>query len=173
MTRAAESKTIVLVRHAEAAAAPPGGQDAERVLTEQGQERAEDFGRWLRAHGMGCDEVITSPAARARQTVEAIACGGRAEAEVQVERRLYEGEVDDVLQVLRESTPDAELVLVVGHAPTVPAAVSLLADGEGADAAHEALSLGFPPGAAAVLRYQGQWSDLSFGAASLEDFRTP
>ena len=173
MTRAAEGRTLVLVRHAEAAAAPPGGADRERELTEAGQLQAQALGRWLHDQGLGCDEVITSPATRAMQTVDEVACGGCSEAEVQVEQVLYQADADDVLRVLRESTVDADMVLLVGHAPTVPQVVSLLADGEGEDDAHEALSHGFPPGAAAVLRYQGQWSDLSYGSAVLETFRTP
>lgn len=163
----------MLVRHAEAATAPPGGGDHDRELTETGQQDAETFGRWLHDQGMGCDEVITSSATRAVQTVEGLACGGCSEAEIQVERRLYNGAESDVLQVLREATVDADVVLVVGHAPSIPAAVSLLADGDGDDAAHEQLSHGFPPGTAAVLRYQGHWSDLDYGQATLVDLRTP
>lgn len=173
MTRAAEPRTIVLVRHAEAVSSPPGEADHGRALTEQGQQAAEEFGRWLHDQGMGCDEVITSTALRARQTVEGLACGGCSEAEIQVEEKLYNGRESDVLQALREATSDADIVLVVGHAPSVPAAASLLADGEGDEAAHEQLCQGFPPGAAAVLRYQGHWSDLDFGQATLVGFRAP
>lgn len=173
MTRAAEPRTIVLVRHAEAAVAPPGGGDHDRELTERGQDAAESFGRWLHDHGMGCDEVISSSASRAVQTVKGLACGGCSEAEVQIVPKLYNGAEADVLQALREATPDADVVLVVGHAPSIPAAVSLLADGEGNDAAHEQLSHGFPPGTAAVLTYQGHWSDLDYGQATLVDLRTP
>lgn len=163
----------MLVRHAEAAEAPPGGADRDRPLTQSGQRSAEGLGRWLHDQGIGCDEVITSPAARTLATVEGLACGGCSEAEIQVEERLYAGTADDVLGVLREATSDADLVLLVGHAPSVPAVVSLLADGEGDDEAHERLSEGFAPGAAAVLTYQGHWSDLAPGVARLESFRSP
>ncbi len=39
--------------------------------------------------------------------------------------------------------------------------------------AHECLGQGFPPAAAAVLRFSGHWEDLAFGAAQLDDFRLP
>lgn len=78
-----------------------------------------------------------------------------------------------MLRTIQAATEDANVVLVVAHAPGLPAAASFLADGEGDDEAHEQLSQGFPAGALAVLSYRGHWSDLSFGAAVLDGFWAP
>ena len=59
------------------------------------------------------------------------------------------------------------MVLVIGHNPTLPSTVSMLADGAGAEDAHEALTRGCPPATLAVLEYRGPWSVLGFGEAEL------
>lgn len=173
MTTSAEDRTLILLRHAEPEPGGAGQDDRERPLTELGREQAQEVGRWLREHGLGCDEVMCSPALRTRETMQEVAAAGCPEAEVQIEHRLYNADADDVLAVIRESTDDANVLLVVGHAPGLPTAVSLLADGEGDDEAHEQLSNGFPPGAAAVLRFSGHWQDLAYGAAVLDELRAP
>lgn len=173
MTTSAEDRTLILLRHAEPEPGGAGQDDPERPLTERGREQALEVGRWLRAKGLGCDEVVCSPAQRTRETMQEVAEAGCPEAEVQIEHRLYNADANEVLAVVRESISDANVLLVVGHAPGLPTVASLLADGEGAEEAHERLSEGYPPGAAAVLRFSGHWEDLAFGAAALEEFRVP
>lgn len=173
MTTSAEDRTLILLRHAETEPGRAGQDDRERPLTERGREDALEVGRWLREQGLGCDEVVCSPAQRARETMLEVAEAGCPETEVQIEHRLYNADAEDVLVVVRGSTNDASVVLLIGHAPGLPAAASLLADGEGRDEAHELLSRGFPPAALAILRFSGRWADLDFGAAVLDEFRLP
>lgn len=173
MTTSAEDRTLVLLRHAEPEAGGPGQHDRERSLTDRGREEAQLIGRWLREEGMGCDAVKCSPAQRARETMAEVADAGCPEAEVEIEHRLYEARAEDVLAVAREAPEDASVVLVIAHAPGLPGAASMLADGEGSEQAHELLAEGFPPAAAAVLRFSGHWSDLAFGAATLDRFHVP
>lgn len=173
MTAASEDRTLIVLRHAETESPHPGQHDLERALTAQGEQDARAVGRWLRDHEIGCDTVLCSPALRTRQTVHEIGSGGCSEAEVVIEQSLYAADPDDVLQVLREAPHDASVVMVVAHAPALPVVVSMLAEGAGQADAHDALSKGFPPGAAAVLRYSGHWSDLGLGTAVLEDYHAP
>lgn len=169
----AEDRTILLLRHASAEGGRAGQDDRERPLSDRGREEAQEIGVWLRDQGLGCDQVKCSPAQRTRETMIELAEAGCAEAEVEIEHRLYEAGAEAVLAVAREAAEDASVLLVVGHAPGLPAAASLLADGEGSVPAHELLAEGFPPGAVAVLRYSGHWSDLAFGAAVLDRFHVP
>lgn len=172
MTRAAEDRTIVLLRHGTAAQGL-GRTDADRPLTERGHAEATQAGHWLSEHGIGADLVLCSPATRTRQTCEDMARSGCAEAEVHHDRRLYNASPEALLGVLQESDPDASVVLLVGHAPGVPGLASLLADGQGSTEAHELMADGFPAGALALLSYSGHWSELGFADASLERFVLP
>lgn len=60
---------LVLWRHAEAV---DGAPDLERELTGRGRKQAARVGEWLRSHLPEGFEVIASPAARTRQTAEAL-----------------------------------------------------------------------------------------------------
>lgn len=172
MTRSAEDRTLILLRHAKAV--PEGyDRDHERELTPRGRRDARAAGKWLHDNGIGIDEVLCSDAARTQQTAEEVWSGGCPEADVHHDRRIYNASAGTLLAVAREADADANVVMIVGHAPGIPALASLLADGEGRDDAHERMSEGYPTAGLAVLRYEGRWADLEFGAASLQDFVVP
>ena len=168
MTTASEDRVLVLVRHSEAVSGGPS--DDERELTEGGWEDAREAGRWLHGYGLGVDEVLCSTATRARQTCEAIWEGGCSEADVHHDSRVYNASAQRLLDVIREADADANVVMVVGHAPGIPYLTSILADGEGSEQAHEALAEGFPTSGIAILSYSGHWSDLAPATARLDRF---
>ena len=65
---------------------------------------------------------------------------------------------------------DADVLMVVGHAPGIPALTELLCDGEGSVEGHRRMAEGCPTCGVAVLHYAGRWADLDFGDARLERF---
>ncbi|MGL4176446.1 MAG: SixA phosphatase family protein [Dermatophilaceae bacterium] len=169
MTRAARDRTLILLRHAKAEQGGGAG-DHERELTVHGRRDARAAGVWLHEQGFGVDEVLCSTSERTQQTAEEIWAGGCPETDVHLDRRIYEASPHRLLDVVREADDDADVVMVVGHAPGIPALTELLADGEGSAAGHRALGEGFPTCGLAVLHYRGRWADLAFGDASLERF---
>jgi phosphohistidine phosphatase len=169
MTRAARDRTLVLLRHAEAEHGT-GTTDSDRELTVGGSLDAAAAGRWLIEHGIGLDEVLCSPAERAQQTAAHIWSGGCPEADIHLDPRIYDAGAGQLLEVIREADDDADVVMVVGHAPGLPALAERLADGEGSVDGHRAMAEGFPTCGVAVLHYAGPWADLEFGDASLVRF---
>lgn len=169
MTSAARDRVLVLLRHAKTEESNPGG-DHERELTGRGRRDASAAGRWLHEHGIGIDEVLCSTSERTRQTCELVWEAGCPEADVHHDRRIYNASPEALLDVVHEADDDADVVMVVGHAPGIPALAELLADGEGSAEGHRAMAEGFPTCALAVLHYAGRWSDLTFGDAQLERF---
>lgn len=172
MTRSSQDRTLILLRHAKAEQGNYD-RDHERELTGRGVRDAAAAGKWLHEQGIGIDEVLCSTAARTRQTAEAVWDGGCPEADVRHDRRIYNASADTLLSVVREADADANVVMLVGHAPGVPALASVLADGEGHDDAHELMAQGFPTTGLAILRYDGRWEDLAPGAAYLQSFVVP
>ena len=167
MTRAGDDKVLILFRHAKAEHSP-GRADHERELTGRGRRDAAAAGRWLRDQGLGPELVLCSTATRTRQTWDEAVSGGACGESVEYLREVYSGGADAVLQAVRDHAGDAQVVLVVGHNPSMAALASGLSEGDGSGDAHECLAAGFPTSSLAVLRYAGLWSDLAFGTATLE-----
>ena len=150
-------RTLLLLRHAEAAAVAPGRHDTERPLTDDGLRQATAIGEALRIAGHEPDLVISSPALRTKQTAEALDL----DAPVQVDRRVYNAGSDTILAVLHEVAGEPDTVLVVGHAPGIPALVHDLADPETSEAtAVEAIDAGYPVATLCRLEFDGSWAEL-------------
>jgi phosphohistidine phosphatase len=63
---------LYLIRHADALALGERGitEDADRPLSEKGEQQAQAVARALQKHGITLDLLFTSPLVRARQTAE-------------------------------------------------------------------------------------------------------
>ncbi len=169
MSRVSDDRTLVLLRHAKTEQVP-GKVDHDRELTDRGVQDAVAAGRWLHDQRIVADLVICSTSLRTRQTWEHAAHGGGQTEFVEYRRAVYQGGTSGVLATVREDGGDVRTLVVVGHAPSVPDLASALTDGQGSREAHLAMGDGFPTGALAVLRYDGEWPDLAPGSASLERF---
>ena len=112
-------KTLLILRHAKSSWGNAQLADYDRPLNERGRADAPRVGRWLRQQELIPDLIITSAAERALATAESVALTSGYEAEIRVTRRLYEADVDDYLAVIGEMGGRAEVLLVVGHNPTV------------------------------------------------------
>lgn len=167
MTRAGDDKVLILFRHAKAEQVL-GKPDHDRALTGRGLRDAAAAGAWLHDHQLGPELVLCSTSRRTRQTWDAAVRGGACGEAVEYVDEVYAGGPERVLQVVREHADDAQVVMVVGHNPTMAALASGLSEGNGSTAAHERLASGFPTSALAVLRYAGTWDGLGFGTAQLE-----
>lgn len=115
---------LVLWRHADAEV---GLSDLKRELTEKGRRQASRVARWLRPRLEGKWEILVSPAARARQTADAL------DLEYAVRLTLAPQATEDAL--LREvGWPNNELnVIVVGHQPTLGRVAARLLAGHRGD----------------------------------------
>lgn len=154
------TRTLWLLRHCETEAVRPGAPDLARSLTERGHRQAATLGARLREQGRPVELVLCSPAVRTRQTVAGLALG--AETEVVVENALYEAGGDSIVELVRSQDDAIHGILVVGHAPGIPAALYDLADPATSDpAARRAVADRYPAGTLAVLEVTGSWSDLA------------
>ncbi|WP_366181488.1 histidine phosphatase family protein [Actinomyces timonensis] len=163
----AENRTLVLIRHARAAAAPT---DIERPLSGSGAAQARALAAVLAARVGSADLLIVSPAERARQTSQPIVerlSPGR----TLVEEDVYFGGARAVLNLVREAGPGARTVIVVGHEPTTSELAAYL-DGGASDLGRR-VSYGMSTANAAVLRVESPWNALTGGAAEVIELLTP
>lgn len=62
---------LFLIRHADAVPLSDGiKDDAERPLSEKGEQQAQMLAKGLQKRGVGLDQLVTSPLLRARQTAD-------------------------------------------------------------------------------------------------------
>jgi phosphohistidine phosphatase len=108
------SGQLVLVRHAKAAQEAPS--DAERPLASRGREDAAAIGRWLASQGIAPDRVVISPSLRTRETWEFTGLGTPP---ADLDERIYDNTVEDLLAVVRDTPPDVHTLLLIGHNPSM------------------------------------------------------
>ena len=108
------TRTVILLRHAEAGPPEAGQGDIDRALTRQGRSQATQVGRWLSQQpALAGLEVRVSPARRTRQTAEH-ALAGWHRGRVVTEDRLWNAALDTLLDLLEESDQD---LMLIGHNP--------------------------------------------------------
>ncbi|SDC06243.1 phosphohistidine phosphatase [Raineyella antarctica] len=153
----ANQHVLYLMRHAKAEELHPGDADHTRELTERGRGQARAVGEWLEQTGEQIDRVLCSEAARARQTLEDL--GIDAPAEYRWE--LYNSGADRILDQLRKVDEDVRTVLVVAHAPGIPALTWDLVEPISSDqGARATIAHHFPAATIVRLEFSGTWQDL-------------
>src|SRR5690242_7581036 len=105
---------LILLRHAEAQPATSGDDDHDRTLSPRGEQEALAAGRWLAAHGVRPDRVLSSPALRTRRIAELAMRALAPEAAIGVAEEIYDATPGELLALLDQHA-DARCVLVVGH----------------------------------------------------------
>jgi phosphohistidine phosphatase len=111
---------LILWRHADA---EDGRPDLQRELTAKGRKQAARVAQWLNDHLPKGYEIVSSPAARAVQTAEAL---GR---EIKIDRTLAPGaSVQDIVKAAGWPHGAGALVLV-GHQPDFGDALAYLVSG--------------------------------------------
>jgi len=110
-------KTLLILRHAKSSWKDGSLADHERPLNQRGRADAPRMGALLRAEGLAPDLILSSTAARARETARLAAeeCGFGGD--IELREAFYPGDPEDYLQALGELSGDHEIVMVVGHNP--------------------------------------------------------
>jgi phosphohistidine phosphatase len=143
-------------------------------LTDRGRRDAVAVGRQLAAWVTPVDLVLCSPALRTRQTWEGAVEGGARAEHVEFPRELYDGDLPDLMELLRSAPDPVRSLLVVGHGPAVPELVHELVDPATSEAAALAeLDDSYPTSGLARLDLEGAWSALTGHGARLEAYAVP
>ncbi|MFE9103435.1 SixA phosphatase family protein [Actinomadura geliboluensis] len=151
--------TLIVLRHAKAVAGF-GTADIDRVLNDRGRRDAAAAGEWLRANGLVPGQVLCSPAARTRETLDLLAVDAPADHEPVI----YANDPDELLGLVAEAPEDAGTLLLVGHNPSVHQFVHDLTGQSPAT---------FPTCALAVIDLPGAWSEVRPGLGTLRTVHTP
>ncbi len=166
------SHQLLLMRHAKSSWDSDAPNDFLRPLAARGRKAAPRIGEWLLTRELVPDRIISSPAARARQTTLAVAnVLGLDDTEVQWEEQIYDASRDDLAVVVRACSDSLGRVMLVGHNPGFEEFLQwLCATGQIPWPADGKL---LPTAAVAVLALESPWRGLKRGCATLLHLQRP
>jgi phosphohistidine phosphatase len=157
-------KTLLLLRHAKSNWDNPSLRDFDRPLAGRGKRDAPRVGRALKESGPAPDLIVSSPAARARETVEAVIKSAGFTAPLRFDESIYDASVAELMRVIRGLPDDSSCVLMVGHNPGFEGLVYRLAG------ASERMTTA----ALATIEFQvDRWADVEDGRGRLLRLLTP
>lgn len=163
-------RILVLMRHAEAKSHSADG-DLGRELSAAGRRVAQEVGLWLRRQGVRPQVVVVSPSVRTRQTWEGLREAGVGADEVWSDEALYDTDPEDIVESIQAVPDDVGTLVVIGHAPGVPA---LAAELEQRLPAHaDSPDRGWPPAGVAVVGHRGSWTTFPSPESAVVAFRRP
>lgn len=162
----ANTKQIMILRHAKAQADSPAG-DFARSLTATGREQAGDVGAALLEQKLIPQSIYSSTAKRALQTAELI-CEQLVIDKHDIARRdeLYLADTETFLSLFHDINDRISRVLIVGHNPALEDLVEDMS--QAAFISDQPNGKKLLPASMVVLEFDGNWAELRTGDCELK-----
>lgn len=159
-------KTLTIFRHAKSGWDAPVDRDFDRPINERGIKGAKLIGRHFRAKGWSFDHVVSSPAVRCTETLDALWEGYGEILHPNWDRRIYLASGATLLDVVQDLPEDANSVLMCGHNPGLEDLILMLVPDVAGDALRDSVEQKFPTAAAAELQFDiDTWTEVGTGKA--------
>ena len=164
-------KTLAVLRHAKSSWDNPSLADFDRPLNARGRKAAKAVGKEIKPRIRSFDLVLSSPAIRARETLERFEASYGTLPPARFEPDIYMASPQTLLRMLRLLGDKEETVLLVGHNPGLQELVLELTAPN--DSLREHVDK-FPTGAVALLEIPiSHWRDVKCGTAEILDLIFP
>ena len=119
-------RTLFLLRHAKSSWKNKDLADFDRPLNSRGRKAADTMGAFLKRQEVSPDLILSSPAVRARETIDIVLKAAKLKPEIRFDDRIYEATAARLLEVVSEVDKETRSVLVVGHNPGLEDLLALL-----------------------------------------------
>ena len=119
-------KTLYIFRHAKSSWDNPNLADFDRPLNERGLKTAPFMGEIMLKHSFQPELVLSSPAVRAKETVNLLKTWANFPSEVKFDERIYEASPQTLLNVVSELDETAKSAMLVGHNPGLEGLIKVL-----------------------------------------------
>ena len=119
-------RTLYLLRHAKSSWKDVNLADFDRPLSGRGRKACETVGLFLKEKEISFDLVVSSPAVRARQTIELVLRTAKMRPELRFDERIYEATPARLLELVSQIENESKAVLLVGHNPGMQELLLLL-----------------------------------------------
>jgi len=164
-------RTLLLLRHAKSDWSAGATDDVSRPLSARGRKDCAKMGGWIKHIERVPDYIVSSPATRARQTVELV-CDA-ADIDTRIIKwisDLYLADLDTLLASVRDLPGTANTVMLVGHNPGMESLLLYLAC-NAVQTPDDGKVL--PTATLAQLLVSGNWPNLRAGTTRFVDIMRP
>ena len=162
---------LLVMRHAKSAWDTDAPTDFDRPLAERGRRDRVRMASWLADEDLCPTHVLSSPALRARSTVEAVIAECRVPAaHIVSDRDLYDADARTWFDRLRSQPESVERLLICGHNPSLDLLVETLCATD-PPLSHNGKLM--TTAAIAHLRFDRRWADLMPASCDLVTLQRP
>ncbi len=126
---------LYIMRHAKSDWADPGISDFERPINKRGKKSAIRMGQWMLENNRLPQQIISSPAIRAKQTIELVAeqHASIGSGKIYYEKDLYLADVETLLELIQLYKNDLSSLMLVAHNPGLEQLIHFLSNESNAD----------------------------------------
>lgn len=121
-------KRLFVMRHAKSSWNHPGLTDFERPLNDRGLKAAPFMASYLAANGLSPQQIVSSPAMRARQTAMLVHENAGLTSGIVFDKRIYEAAYSDLIAAVSDIDNAVDSAMLVGHNPGLEELISGLTD---------------------------------------------
>lgn len=158
------------MRHAKSDWDDLATRDFDRGLNDRGRRGAALMGKHMRDYGVRWDRVVASPAERVQRTLE----HALPETKPVLDKRLYLGAAETLMDVLREQDDGGANILIAAHNPGLQDMLFQLVSPNQENDLFDEASIKFPTATFAVFELAiDRWSALEKECGRLVHFARP
>lgn len=119
---------LFIMRHAKSDWSGPGISDFDRPINKRGQKNAKRVGQWMMENDLIPQQIVSSPALRAKQTTEFLAEAFTEciPAKIQFDEDLYLASVDTLIESIQLYKNNLNSLMLVAHNPGLEQLVDFL-----------------------------------------------
>jgi phosphohistidine phosphatase len=166
-------KRLALLRHAKSSWDDAVLDDFNRPLNERGWKAARRVGRELKQRSLEFDLVLSSPAARTRETIDGLKEKYDFAAPIEFDPRLYGASERVLLEIVRRLDEKVRAPLIVGHNPGLEQLVAGLTRDDRRGLRHR-IEGKFPTAALAIVELPAKrWAEVEPASGELVELILP
>jgi phosphohistidine phosphatase len=165
-------RDLLLLRHAKSAWDDPSLSDHDRPLSPRGATAVRRIHDHFFRAGYRPDVVLCSSARRTVDTLNGIRAALSKRTIIDVSDELYLADAGTLLTRVHSLDEAIRCAVFIGHNPGLEDLAARLV-GSGDDRLRAQLAAKFPTGALVALSFEGEWAELSTGAARIDALFVP
>ena len=167
-------KTLTLFRHGKSGWDSPVSRDFDRPINDRGRKGSRLMGAFAKREGIEFDHILSSPAVRCTETLDAFWEGYGRILHPNWDRRAYLASGESLLDVVRDLDDGDAAVFVCGHNPGIEELALMLIPDVRGDGLRDEIEEKYPTASLAEISLHVEhWRDVKEAGGALVRFVRP